>query len=91
MIYGRTGNPVTIQRLATIEDVKALDNRKPDKHDRDRIALGCYVVASDNGTGKLRLYDTVYMRATEGYKEIGAVIDACKANGGQSVRSAGLG
>lgn len=84
-IYGRFGNPVTIQRLAKLEDVKELDGRKHDKHDRDRLALDCYVVVSDEdpeALRRLRLYDIVYLRADDGSKEISAVIEACKKNGG---------
>lgn len=81
MIYGRTGNPVTIQRMGRIEDVRALDNRKPDKQDREAIKNDSYVVVSfEDGT--LRLYHIAYLRADDGAREIGAVVDACIANGG---------
>jgi len=33
MIYGRFGNPVTIQRMAKISDVQDLDQRKPDRQE----------------------------------------------------------
>ena len=81
MIYGRFGDKVTIQRLARIEDVRALDERKPDKADRDAIASDSYVVVSQDD-GKLRLYHQAYLRADNGAVEIGAVIDACKKNNG---------
>lgn len=83
MIYGRTGNRVTIQRMATIEDVQALDKRKPDKQDREALASGSYVVVSfEDGT--LRLYHLAYLRADDGTREISAVIDAMAKNGGQA-------
>lgn len=83
MIYGRTGNKVTIQRMAKLEDVKALEGRKPDKQDREAIANESYVVVSDDD-GKLRLYHLAFLRADNGAVEIGAVVDACKANSGKA-------
>jgi len=81
MIYGRTGNRVTIQRLAKIEDVKALDKRKPNEVDREAIAGDSYVVTSDEH-GTLRLYHLAFLRADGGGVEISAVVAACKANDG---------
>lgn len=82
-IYGRFGDRVIIQRLATIEDVKELDKRKPDKQDREAIENNSYVVVSDED-GDLRLYHQAFMRADGGSVEIGAVIEACLRNGGRA-------
>jgi hypothetical protein len=81
MIYGLTGNPLTIQRLGTIEDIRTLDGREPDDGDRIAIADGAYVVSSDS-RGKLRLYHVARLRADNGSSEISAVLAACAANGG---------
>lgn len=69
MIYGRFGNPITILRAGTLEDVKQLDKRKPDKHDRANVKHGGYVVVRDE-RGKERLYHLAFMRADDGFAEI---------------------
>lgn len=79
MIYGRFGNPVTIRRLAILEDVKLLDKRTPDKADRQAIKQGSYVVICENDTHELRLYHLAYLRADGGSLEIA---DAIKATEG---------
>lgn len=90
MIYGRVGRRVIIQRLAKLEDVQPLDGRKPDKQDRERIKINCLVVVTDTmlqeetGGDALRLYDIAFLRADDGAREIGAVIDACLKNGGRA-------
>lgn len=85
-IYGRVGQRVIIQRLGTLKDVSKLDGRKPDKQDREAVKLNAYVVVSEaeRDDGKLRLYHIAFLRADDGAREIGAVIDACKANGGRA-------
>jgi len=79
-IYGRFGCTVTILRKAVLEDVKKLDKRKPDQHDRERIKLGMYLVVKLNdGTTEdsaERLYEYCYLRADGGVKEIDAAIAA---------------
>jgi hypothetical protein len=81
MIYGLTGNPLTVQRLGTIEDVRTLNGREPDDGDLTALADGAYVVASD-ARGKLRLYHVARLRADNGASEIRAVLAACASNGG---------
>jgi len=79
-IYGRFGDVVTIERIAVLADVKALDLRNPDKRDKDAIAAGSYVVVKDED-GKRRLYHQAYLRADGGSLEIAAAI---AATGGRS-------
>jgi hypothetical protein len=74
MIYGRCGQPVTIKRIGTLDDVKRLENRRPDKQDRLAVESGSYVVVEDDGTE--RLYHQAFLRADEGAREIGAAVDA---------------
>jgi len=81
MIYGRFGNPVTIRRMAKISDVQDLDQREPDRQDREAIKNHAYVVVSTGG-GKLRLYHVAYLRADGDSIEIDAVINACLQSGG---------
>lgn len=68
MIYGRTGQPVTILRRAVLQDVERLDRRKPDKKDRAAIKSGSYVVVMH--AGKERLYHQAYLKADDGSYEI---------------------
>jgi len=79
VIYGRFGNVVTIERMAVLADVKALDNRKADKQDKAAIAAGAYVVVRDTDDGKLRLYHLAFLRADDGSREITAAIERVKA------------
>jgi hypothetical protein len=76
-IYGRCGQEVKILRMAALADVKKLDNRKADKHDKERIKLGMYIVVEDDG--KERLYDYCYLRADGACHEIDKAIEAIKA------------
>lgn len=77
MIYGRGGIPITIRRLGTLDDVKRLDGRKPDKIDRDAVKHGSYVVATWNDDPeKERLYHLAFLRADGGSLEISAAIEA---------------
>ena len=69
MIYGRSGDPVTVLRLAALADVRRLDGRKPDKQDRDAIKSESYVVVKDD-SGQERLYHLAFLRADEGAAEI---------------------
>ena len=79
MIYGRFGDEVKILRTAVLADVERLDGRKPDKHDRDAIKGGCYVVvksANHREDQKERLYAQAFLRADGGSREIGEAIEA---------------
>ena len=79
-IYGRFGVEIIIKRRAVLGDVQKLDNRKPDKQDREAIKAGSYWVVDFVGTkdrdGRDRLYHLAYLRADGGIAEIDA---ACKA------------
>lgn len=74
-IYNRTGEEVTIVRMGTLEDVRTLDGRKPDKVDRDAIENGSYVITQTRDGG-LQLMHQAYMRATGGSAEISEAIRA---------------
>lgn len=74
MIYGRTGEPVTIKRRAVLADVEKLDGRKPDKQDREALKNDSYVVVESDG--KERLYHQAYLRADRGWIEILESLDA---------------
>lgn len=76
-IYGRFGAKVTILRKAVLADVQKLDNRKPDKQDKERIELGMLLVVDLQGAE--RLYDYVYLRADGACQEIDAAITATEA------------
>lgn len=69
-IYSRFGGKVTPVRLATVADVKAYENRKPDKQDRDRTSEGWRAIFKYEDTGKEFLADAAYLRADEGFAEI---------------------
>lgn len=69
MIYGRFGDEVQILREGTIEDVKTLDKRKPDKQDRDCLESCSYVVVLDSW-GFERLYHLGFLRADGGFTEV---------------------
>jgi len=79
MIYGRGGDPVTIVRVATIGDVKTLDNRKPDKADREAIRCSSYMVVLLYGVE--RLYHIGFLKADGGSREISAAIEALRQAG----------
>jgi hypothetical protein len=74
-IYDRTGDVVTINRLATIEDVEKLEGRDLDARDLEALENGSYVVVMQDD-GSERLYHQAFLRATNGSVEIGQVIDA---------------
>jgi hypothetical protein len=72
VIYGRSGQPVTIVRVGTLDDVSTLDGRKPDKQDREALANGSYVVVND-GRRDL-LYHQAFLRADDGAREIAVAL-----------------
>jgi hypothetical protein len=78
VIYGRFGDEVTVVRRGTLADVKALDNRKPDKRDRDIVELGGYVVVRQDD-GVERLYHLAFLRADGGIAEIDTAIAVATA------------
>ena len=69
-IYGRWGGETRIVRKAVLADVKRLENRKPDAHDRRRVADGCYLVTTSVDGSHEVLQDVAYMRADGGLSEI---------------------
>ena len=69
MIYGRTGDVVTIVRRGILADVEKLDGRKPDKQDRAAIRSRSYVVVRRTD-GKEQLYHHAFLRADGGSLEI---------------------
>jgi hypothetical protein len=82
-IYSRFGDPVIVVRMATVEDVKTFENRKPDKQDRERTKDGQRIICrylkgskGDELQGREFLADTAYLRADEGYREIMAAVRA---------------
>jgi hypothetical protein len=76
MIYGRFGDTVTVERYATIADVKRLDGRKPDKQDRQMIENNAYVIVTSVDDGKERLYAIAFLRADGGLSEIMQALDS---------------
>lgn len=76
MIYGRFGDPITIVRVATLEDVRKLEGRKPDKADLEAVRNGSYVVVRRTDDSAERLYHQAFMRADDGSREITAAIEA---------------
>ena len=75
MIYSRFGEECKITRVAKLADVSKLDNRKPDKQDRDALKNGSYVVVQFSD-GKERLYHQAFLRADRGSLEITEAIAA---------------
>ena len=72
MIRGRFGDPVEIVRLATLEDVQAIDYlRRPDARDRAAIRAGqLLVIRYLDNTGGEDLALIGYLRADGGLGEI---------------------
>ena len=68
-IYGRFGDTLTVLRLASLDDVKKLGGRKPDKVDKAALESGSYVVCRDQD-GSECLYHQGYMQADGGSREI---------------------
>lgn len=79
MIYGRFGGEVELVRVGTLDDVRSLDGRKPDKQDREAIDNGSYVVVRRRDDGKEQLYHLAYLRADGGSLEISAAIEQLPA------------
>jgi hypothetical protein len=77
MIYGRFGGEVTILRTAVLADVKRMENRNPDKQDKDAVKAGSYVVVKIDG-GE-RLYHQAFLRADGGSVEVGKAIEEADA------------
>ncbi len=80
MIYGRFGDVVELVRWAVLEDVQALDGRRPDRRDREAIANDSYLVVRYVGDSKKHskehLYHQAFLRADGGAAEIARVRDA---------------
>lgn len=73
-IYGRTGDVVTLKRVAVEDDVLKLEARQPDARDREALNnLSYVVVEQDDGTE--RLYHAAFLRATGGSREIDDIFD----------------
>ncbi len=73
MIYGRFGDVVEVVRMGTLDDVVLLEEREPDRQDREAIKNGSYVVVRrDNGIE--RLYHLAYLKADNGFAEIQVAI-----------------
>ena len=73
-IYGRSGDVVTLKRLADAGDVLQLEGREPDQRDLAALrSLSYFVVEQDDGTETL--HHIAYLRATGGAREIDAVVD----------------
>jgi len=68
-IYGRWGSVVTIVREGTLEDVRKLDQRKPDKQDKQAQEAGSYVVVRFED-GMEQLYHLGFLRADDGFAEV---------------------
>lgn len=83
-IYGRFGNPITIVRMGTLDDVEQLDKRKPDEVDRASIANGSYLVCRDDDNAEW-LQHLGYLRADGGIAEI---YDAIRIATGEDPRDA---
>jgi len=65
---------VRLARMATLADVRKLEGRKPDKRDRDALALGSYVVVV-TAAKRERLCHQAYLKADGGSLEIQKEID----------------
>jgi hypothetical protein len=86
MIYGSFHsedfpNVVIVKRVGTLEDVKRLDKRRPDKTDKEAVELGSYVVVEEQdgrNAGQERLYHIAYLRADNGWAEISDAIEGVK-------------
>lgn len=85
-VYGRTGDVVTINRLATIEDVEKHEGREADTQDLEALENGSYVIVTQDD-GSERLYHQAFLRATNGSVEIGQVIDALVSAQGETLKA----
>ena len=80
MIYSRFGAPCIILGTASAEDFRRHERYRPNKQDREAIALGSYVVCLFPSDGKARLQHLAYLRADGGSLEIADAIVATNAN-----------
>lgn len=85
-VYGRTGDVVAINRLATIEDVEKHEGREVDTQDLEALENGSYVIVTQDD-GSERLYHQAFLRATNGLAEIGQVIDALVATQDETLKA----
>lgn len=79
MVVDRFGSQIKLLRMATPKDA-SLENRKPDKQDRDRCKIGYLMVGrfirEDGTESDDRLYDLAMLRADGGVHEINAAARA---------------
>lgn len=73
-IYGRTGDVVTLKRIAVEGDVLKFEGRQPDAQDRMALNNLSYVVVEQDDSIEC-LYHLAYLRASGGSKEIDGIID----------------
>ena len=70
-IYSRGGSAVTIKRpITSIVEVAELEKRRPDKHDKERLALNQYAVVEYADDGREVMADLAMLLADEGIREI---------------------
>ncbi len=73
-VYGRTGDVVTLKRVAVEEDILKLEGRSLDTRDREALnSLSYVVVEQDDGTEGL--YHLAFLRASGGSREIYDIFD----------------
>lgn len=77
-IYGRWGDPITILRVATLDDVTKYERREPDKNDREWVNRCLYLVVAYDDSGEESITHLTYLRADGGAAEIDAAIAATK-------------
>jgi len=61
--------------MATLEDVRVMDRRKPDAQDKKSIANKCYIVTRHED-GYETIHHIGFLRADEGIKEIAEAVTA---------------
>lgn len=81
-IYGRFGHKLTIERKATLEDIKPLTGRKPDKQDREALKHGSYWVGKYIDDGKEDLHHLGFLKADGGAAEVSARLREIDPEGG---------
>lgn len=73
-VYGRTGDVITLKRIATLEDFPKFETRPLDARDREAFGNLSYVIAEqDDGTEAL--YHLAFVRASGGAKEIDDIFE----------------
>ena len=82
MIRGPNGRTVKILRIADAADYREMEDEEPDEYDRAAILNAAYIVVQEDGTGVVSIENRALLKADNGTKEITAIIEACKANGG---------